>query len=54
MKECKIININDYLKEGWEVKAVVPIVNPAIQEKGSFSFYRGGLEFYLEREVKES
>lgn len=43
--------INGYLKQGYEVKQMIPQVNPAIQEEGVYSFYLSGFIVYLEREV---
>jgi hypothetical protein len=42
-----------YLNEGYEVKHMVPEVTPAIQKDGTYSFYKGGFTFYLEREVAD-
>ncbi len=43
--------IGELINDGWKVVSFAPDFNPAIQESGSFSFYKGGLTFYLEREV---
>ena len=42
--------LNDLLSKGWEVKHMVPEVTLAIQCDGSYSFYKSGYTFYLERE----
>ncbi len=42
--------IDDYLDQGYEVKSIVPEYNPAIQEDGVYSFYKGGFSVYLEKE----
>lgn len=41
--------LNDLLSKGWEVKHMVLEVTPAIQGDGSYSFYKSGYTFYLER-----
>lgn len=46
--------LNDLLNKGWEVKHMVPEVTPAIQGDGSYSFYKSGYTFYLEREEHDS
>lgn len=43
--------ISELLNDGWKVVSFAPDFNPAIQESGNYSFYKGGLTFYLEREV---
>lgn len=43
--------INNLLKEGYEVKQMMPQFAPAIQEEGVYSFYLSGFMVYLEREV---
>lgn len=45
--------LNDLLSQGWEVKHMVPEVTPAIQGDGTYSFYKGGYTFYLEREESD-
>lgn len=42
------------LSEGWEVRLMVPEVTPALQGDGSYSFYKSGFTFYLEREDGDS
>ena len=42
-----------YLREGYEVKFMVPEVSPAVQGEGRYSFYKSGYTFYLEKEVPE-
>ena len=41
------------LSEGWEVRLMVPEVTPALQGDGSYSFYKSGFTFYLEREERK-
>lgn len=41
--------LNRLLSEGWELKHMAPEVTPAIQGEGSYSFYKSGFTFYLER-----
>lgn len=43
--------VNEYLEEGWKVVHMMTVVEPAINESGIYSFYKGGYTFYLEREV---
>lgn len=43
--------LNRYLNEGYELKHMVPMVTPAIQGEGNYSFYKSGFAFYLEREI---
>ena len=43
--------LNEYLEEGWKVIHMLPEFEPAINEKGNYSFYKGGYTFYLEREI---
>lgn len=43
--------INGLLKQGYEVKQMIPQVSPAIPEEEKFSFYLSGFMVYLEREV---
>lgn len=43
--------INEYLEEGWSIVQMCPVINPAINQEGSYTFYRGGYTFYLEREI---
>ena len=45
--------LNDLLSKGWEVKHMVPEVMPAIPSDGSYSFYKSGFTFYLEREESD-
>ena len=44
--------INRFLSEGWEVKHMVSEVSPAIQGEGSYSFYKSGWTFFLERDIE--
>lgn len=44
--------INHFLREGWEVKHMLPEVSPAIQgEEGGYNFYKSGWTFFLERDT---
>ena len=43
--------VNEYLKEGWDIVHMTPVIDPAINREGDFTFYKGGYTFYLEREV---
>ena len=43
--------ISELINDGWKVVSFVHDFNPAIQETGNYSFYKGGLTFYLEREI---
>lgn len=45
--------LNQLLREGWEVRHMVPEVTPAIQRDGSYNFYKSGFTFYLEREKED-
>ena len=42
--------IDRYLAEGYEVKAVIPDVTPNILSEGCYTFFKGGMTFYLEKE----
>ena len=42
--------VNRYLEEGYEVKQMIPIFDPAIQREGVYTFYRSGFTLYLEKE----
>ena len=42
-----------YLREGYEIKCMVPEVSPAIQGEGRYSFYKSGFTFLLEKEVPD-
>lgn len=44
--------LESYLKLGFEVKAMVPVITPG-EPEGGYLFYRSGYTFYLEREVAE-
>lgn len=46
--------IQQYLAEGYEVKQIIPDVTPAIQEEGAFTFYKGGIVVYFEKEEAEN
>jgi len=43
--------IGDLINDGWKVVSFAPDYNPAVQDDGNYTFYKGGLTFYLEREV---
>ena len=43
--------IGELINDGWKVVSFAPDFTPALQKSGNFSFYKGGLTFYLEREV---
>ena len=43
--------IGDLINDGWKVVSFAPDYNPAVQDSGNYTFYKGGLTFYLEREV---
>ena len=42
--------IDKYLEEGYEIKHMVPVYDPAIQGKGNYTFYRSGCTFYMEKD----
>ncbi len=42
--------LSSYLKEGYEVRQIIPDITPAINEKGNFTFYKGGFVVYLEKD----
>jgi len=41
----------EYVNQGWEVKQIIPIVDPADKDEANFLFYKGGIGVYMEREV---
>lgn len=43
--------IETYINDGYEVKQIFSTYDPAIQEEGSYTFYKGGVIVYLEKEV---
>lgn len=43
--------LNDLLKQGYEVKQIIPQISPTSQEEGNWTFYKDGFIVYLEREV---
>ena len=43
--------INRFQNEGWKVKHMASEVSPAIQGEGSYSFYKSGWTFFLERDI---
>lgn len=43
--------IQEYLSEGWRIVQAFPDYSPAIQQEGSYSFYKGGFTFLLERDL---
>lgn len=45
--------LNRYLREGYELKHMVPMVTPSLQQEGNYTFYKSGFTFYLEREETE-
>jgi len=45
----KILDV--YLNAGWEVKHIIPSVDPAMPEQDGFSFFNTGFIVYLEKEV---
>ena len=42
--------ITEYLNDGWEVKQIIPDIDPNPVEIGSFPFYHTGFVVYLEKE----
>ena len=42
--------IQRYLNVGYEVKQIIPDITPAIQKDGAYSFYKGGIVVYFEKE----
>ena len=45
--------IEFFLDNGYEVKQMIRDFSPGMGGAGGYSFYRGGLIFYLEREVED-
>ncbi len=45
------IIINMYLEKGFTVKQIMPDVTPNINSPGSYSFFKGGVVVYFEKEV---
>lgn len=45
--------INSYLREGYEVKQMIPEITPNQLEVGKYSFYNSGFTVYLEKESEE-
>lgn len=43
--------IAGYLNQGYEVKQIIPDVTPNILQEGAYTFYKGGIVVYLEREI---
>lgn len=43
--------IEEYINDGYEVKQIFSTYDPAIQEEGNYTFYKGGVIVYLEKEV---
>lgn len=43
--------INLYLEKGFTVKHIMPDVTPNINNPGSYSFFKGGVLVYFEKEV---
>ena len=41
--------INEYLSDGWEIIHVSNDCDPAIQEEGNYTFYKGGMTFVLQK-----
>jgi len=42
--------IEKYLNEGWEVKQMITEVSPAVNQEGTYSFYKSGFTVYMEKE----
>lgn len=45
--------INKLLSLGYEVKQIIPQVQPAVQGEGEYLFYNAGFLVYLERETDD-
>lgn len=45
--------LNQYLRQGYEVRQMIPEVTPAIQRNGTYSFYKSGFTVYMEKEVAD-
>lgn len=43
--------VQEYLSKGWKIIHCFPDFNPAIQEEGVYTFYKGGFTFVMEREL---
>lgn len=42
--------LDEYLKEGYEVKQMFPNYTPNIQKDGAYNFFIGGFTVYMEKE----
>ena len=40
--------------EGFRLTQVVPMLTPAVQGEGNYTFYRGGCTVFLEREIQSA
>lgn len=45
--------IEQYLSQGYEVKQIIPDYSPAEQGEGNFTFYKGGITLYFEKNVSD-
>lgn len=43
--------IEGYINDGYEVKQIFSTYDPAVQGEGNYSFYKGGIIVYLEKEA---
>lgn len=45
--------IEKYLSQGYEVKQIIPDYSPAQQGDGNFTFYKGGINVYFEKDIPD-
>lgn len=45
--------IEHYLAQGYEVKQIMPDVSPAEQGAGNYTFYKGGITVYFEKDESD-
>ena len=45
--------IEQYLSQGYEVKQIIPDYSPAEQGEGNFTFYKGGITIYFEKDFSD-